>query len=145
MDLENQLLQKAEAEGKKRSVFAGPVFSSDDEHFDNGGRIRNAVQIPQSFWKVIVWNDPEKGLCSESYLMSQSDDLRGNSSFGRYEKGADLSTYRVPLQQIEELSGLQFPSLRGADSRTDLLRTPGAGDGKSQDEKMGLDYPRAPE
>ena len=115
LDLENQLLDGARTEERKVSVFAGPVFSDSDRFFDNGGRIRPAVQMPQSFWKVVVWNDSEKGLQSESYLMSQSKDLSGESPDVRYEDGADLSPYRVPLEKIEELTHLDFPELHGTD------------------------------
>ena len=118
LDLENQLLDGARDEKRKVSVFAGPVFSDSDRYFDNGGRIQPAVQMPQSYWKVIVWNDAEKGLQSESYLMSQAKDLSGESPDVRYEDGADLSPYRVPLAQLEELTHLHFPELHGTERRS---------------------------
>ena len=100
------------------TVFAGPVFSDDDKFFDNGGRIRPAVQMPTRFWKIAVWNDPETGLQSESYVMSQSEDLK--RKYGEegpwYERGADLSQYRVPLQELEKMTKLKFEDLQGTDN-----------------------------
>lgn len=123
LDLENQLLNKAETSGKKLSVFAGPVFQDDDKFFDNKGKISPAVQMPTSFWKVVVWNDSEKGIQSESFVMSQTEDLARpeGERTPYYEKGADLSQYRVPLQELEELAKLSFDDLKGTDAQNSFL------------------------
>ena len=110
VDLENQLLDEARDQGRKVSVFAGPVFKDDDKYFDNKGRMPGAVQMPRSFWKVVVWQDPQKGLQTESYLMSQEDDLAGKGG-GEYRDGADLRPFRVPLSEVEALTKLRFESL----------------------------------
>ena len=51
--LENLILKQAKTE--RYSIFAGPVFRSDDRFFqgvDDGGAAR--VAIPRQFWKVVV-------------------------------------------------------------------------------------------
>lgn len=109
VDLENQLMRRATRKDQKMTVFAGPVFRDDDPVFNNNGRMRKPTKLPRDFWKVIVWNHPEQGLQHEAYLMSQAEDLtRKDSSYNRYEGGADLTKYRVSLDKIEQLTGLEF-------------------------------------
>jgi endonuclease G len=109
LDLENRVLDKAAAEDKKMTVFTGPVFREDDPSFDNNGRMKNPAKIPQDFWKVVVWNDKEKGLQSEAFVMSQKKDLAGNSGPKEVlEKESEFAMYRVPLNQLEEMTNLHF-------------------------------------
>ena len=112
LDLENRVLDKAAAEDKKMTVFTGPVFRDDDPSFDNNGRMNNPTKIPQDFWKVVVWKDPEKGLQSEAFVMSQKKDLAGNSGpEDDLQKESDFAMYRVPLNQLEEMTNLHFGQL----------------------------------
>lgn len=72
--------------------------------------------MPQSFWKVVVRQDPVEGIQSESFLMSQAKDVSGESPDIKYEGEQDMSPYRVPLSRIEELTKLKFEDLQGTDT-----------------------------
>lgn len=112
LDLENRVLDKAQAEGKKMTVFTGPVFNENDPSFDNNGRMKKATKMPQEFWKVVVWKDKEKGLQSEAFVMSQRKDLAGNSGPEDDPKTeAEFQMYRVPLDQLEKMTQLDFGNL----------------------------------
>lgn len=112
LDLEDRLLDKAEAQDSKMTVFTGPVFRDDDPKFNNNGKMNYDAQIPQEFWKVAVWNDKEKGLQSEAFVMSQRHDIAGNSGPEKdLTKESQFAVYRVPLHQVEELTNLDFGKL----------------------------------
>lgn len=115
LDLENRVLDKAKAEGQKMTVFTGPVFRDDDPSFDNNGRMQTPTKIPQDFWKVVAWKDPEKGLQSEAFLMTQKHDLAGNSGPElELTQESQFDMYRVPLEKLQELTKLDFGNLNRA-------------------------------
>lgn len=112
LDLENRVLDGAAAKDKKMTVFTGPVFRDDDPSFDNNGRMQTPTKIPQDFWKVVVWKDPEKGLQSEAFVMSQKHDIAGNSGPEVHaQTEEDFNMYRVPLDQLEKMTNLHFGKL----------------------------------
>lgn len=112
LDLEDRILNRAQAEGKRMTVLTGPVFADDDPQFNNNGMMQKPVQMPQDFWKVVVWKDPEKGLQSEAFVMSQRKDLAGVGVPGEeLLKEEDFNTYRVPLSQLEQMTKLKFDGL----------------------------------
>jgi endonuclease G len=103
--LEDYVLDNADAEDIKISVFSGPVFSESDFEFQG-------VQLPKQFWKVVVMAKPSQKLSATAYLLSQEsliEGLEGVFSFGEYK------TYQVPVTRIESLTGLDFGKLRDAD------------------------------
>ena len=76
--LENLVLEQAETE--RYSVFAGPVFGSDDRFFlgvDDAGSVR--VAIPRQFWKVVVARSARK-LQTFAFVLDQ--DLSGTELEG---------------------------------------------------------------
>jgi endonuclease G len=76
--LENLILEQAETE--RYSVFAGPVFRSDDRFFlgvDEVGSVR--VAIPRQFWKVVVAKSAKK-LQTFAFVLDQ--DLSGTELEG---------------------------------------------------------------
>ena len=76
--LENLVLEQAETE--RYSVFAGPVFGSDDRFFlgvDDAGSVR--VAIPRQFWKVVVAKSARK-LQTFAFVLDQ--DLSGTELEG---------------------------------------------------------------
>ena len=110
--LEGHIIRRAEDQGLKMSIFSGPVFRPDDPRFDNQGRLARPVQIPREFWKVVVWNDPQQGLQSESYVMSQEEELAGIHGPPKKDSlrtAEAFNPYRVSLDRIEQLTGLEFP------------------------------------
>ena len=94
------------------TVFTGPVFHESDPSFDNRGRMQEATKMPQEFWKVVVWNDEEKGLQSEAFVMSQKDDINGRSrGVDDPQTEDDFDMYRVPLKELEAKTELCFGGL----------------------------------
>lgn len=109
LDLENHILSVARRNESKITVFTGPVLKDTDPSFDNNGRMRKPTKIPTAFWKVMVWNDPEKGLMSESFLMSQEKQATGSGVPDRREERLkEFSDFRIPLDELEELTHLDF-------------------------------------
>jgi endonuclease G len=112
LDLENRILDRADAKNQKMTVLTGPVFRDDDPSFNNNGKLENPAKIPQEFWKVVAWNDPEKGLQSEAFVMSQKADLAGKGNPEEELKTeADFNMYRVPIGQLEKMTKLDFGQL----------------------------------
>ena len=108
LELENHVLSSAQ--GQKMTVLTGPVFSDSDRTFTNHGRINPPTQIPEKFWKVVVWNDKKTNeLKGAAFVLSQSDILDRDGSISRegFEPGR-FSVYQVPIQQLEDMTDLHF-------------------------------------
>jgi endonuclease G len=103
LELENYILDHAENDKLKVTVFTGPVFRTDD-------MVYRGVQIPAEFWKVVVMVKVGGTLSATAYVQTQKN-LIDNLEFayGAYK------TYQVPISHIEELTGLQFGELRTHD------------------------------
>jgi endonuclease G len=107
LDLENYILDQAKEKDQKLTVFTGPVFADNDPEFDNRGRIDKPTKIPQEFWKMVVWNDPQEGLKGAAFIQSQKDYI-GRSLFKTdFDPGA-MSVYQLPLEKLEKLTKLDF-------------------------------------
>lgn len=109
LDLENHILSLARNNKSKITVFTGPVLKETDPTFNNKGKMGKPTQIPTAFWKVMVWNDPDEGLKSESFIMSQEKQARTGK--GQRPRGGhleDFTPFRIPLDELEELTHLDF-------------------------------------
>jgi endonuclease G len=104
--LEDYILDHADTEGFKASVFNGPVFRTDDP-------IYRGVQIPRQFWKVVAMIKTDGTLSATAYVVSQENLIQDLAEeafvFGAYR------TFQVPVTKIEELTGLSFHQLSSAD------------------------------
>jgi len=103
-ELEDYVLDNAGAHDLKVCVFTGPVFGSEDKEY-------RGVLLPNEFWKVVVIRKgPSAALSATGYVLSQRDMIRGlEFAFGPFK------TYQVKLGRIEQMTGLQFGALVGAD------------------------------
>ncbi|SEB52893.1 DNA/RNA non-specific endonuclease [Paenibacillus sp. GP183] len=103
LELENYILDHAQNDKLKVTVFTGPVFRTDD-------MVYRDVQIPAEFWKVVVMVKEDGKLSATAYLQTQKN-LIDNLEFayGAYK------TYQVPITHIEELTSLKFGELRNHD------------------------------
>jgi endonuclease G, mitochondrial len=103
LELENYILDHAENDKLKVTVFTGPVFRTDD-------RVYRGVQIPAEFWKVVVMVKEDGTLSATAYLQTQKNLIENlEFAYGAYK------TYQVPISHIEELTGMQFSELRTYD------------------------------
>ena len=106
--LENHVL--GSAQGQKMTVLTGPVFSDKDRTFTNHGQIKNPTQIPEKFWKMVVWQDDKSGeLKGAAFVLSQSDILdRSHDLFQGGFKPGKFEVYQVPIDQLEQMTDLHF-------------------------------------
>ncbi|CAN7217953.1 DNA/RNA non-specific endonuclease [Mesorhizobium sp. LjNodule214] len=114
--LENYILDSARTAGFKACVFTGPVFRDDDPELPPSN-----ARVPLEFWKIVVMPTPEGALHATGYVLSQGDlirELLERRSRTEAVEGFVLGAYRtfqVAITHIEEVTGLSFPALRGAD------------------------------
>lgn len=103
LELENYILDHAENDKLKVTVFTGPVFRTDD-------RVYRGIQIPVEFWKVVVMVKVDGQLSATAYLQTQKNLIENlEFAYGAYK------TYQVPISRIEEWTGLHFGELRTHD------------------------------
>jgi endonuclease G len=113
--LENAVLAQDGLEDRRLTLFAGPVLREDDPTY------RDIVQVPREHWKVVVYRMDGELRC-KAFVLSQRLVL------ARWDEQAfldDFDTYLVPLDMLEERTGLTFAGL-WADVRAAELREPGA-------------------
>lgn len=111
LELENHILEHARAQDQKLTVLTGPVFKPDDPVFDNGGRVDPPTRIPEEFWKLVVWNDPDEGLKGAAFVLSQEDLVNGSSLFQTEFPPGRFGIYQVPVAQLEAMTSLDFGDL----------------------------------
>ena len=121
LDVENNVLYGAVAKMEKKTVFTGPILKESDPKFDNKGMMARATQIPTAFWKVEVWNEPSKGLQAEAFVISQEDFMDKPASKLPYDRMTpmQMQTFRVTIDQLEELTHLDFGDLPDGNDRTE--------------------------
>jgi endonuclease G len=104
LNLEDYIARNAKKYGMKVNVFTGAVFRSDDRVY------REKYRIPAEFWKLAVMVKDDGKLSATAYLQTQKN-LIDNLEFayGPYK------TYQVPVATIEDLTGLDFGTLRSHD------------------------------
>ncbi len=98
---------------KPISVFQGPIFS------DTIDMRADDVQIPSSFFKVIVWRGTS-ALKSVGLVVDQLNllsETRRSLGAPRDVESVDVSQWRVSIASIEKRTGLDFgAAVRGADT-----------------------------
>ncbi|MDO5708425.1 MAG: DNA/RNA non-specific endonuclease [Andreesenia angusta] len=109
LNLEDYILNNTRTHGLKVSVFTGPVFRTDDMVY------RDKYKIPAEFWKVAVMVKNDGKLSATAYLQTQKNMIDNlEFAFGEYE------TYQVPIELIENITGLDFNDLRKYDPVANL-------------------------
>lgn len=109
LGLEDYVLSSARTHGLSISVFTGPVFRDSDPSLETG------VQVPDEFWKVVVFLGEDQGLRASGYVLSQGrfiEDITESFVFGEYR------TYQVPIAAIAQATGLDLQRLVDADVMT---------------------------
>lgn len=104
LNLEDYVLNEAKKYGIRVNVFTGPIFSASD-------MVYRGIKIPAEFWKVAVMIKQDGPLSATAYLQTQKNLIENlEFAYGEYK------TYQVPMEQIEDLTGLDFGDLRNYDS-----------------------------
>ena len=123
LDLENHIHDQATSKNMKLTVITGPVFSDSDPVFDNKHRIQPATKIPLEFFKVVVWNDPEKGLQGAGFVQSQKD-LLGHSIFQSSFEPGGMSVYQLPIDKLEKMTKIHFGDIHDITDSARMISDP---------------------
>jgi endonuclease G len=115
--LEDYVLNNADKENFKASVFTGPVLAPDDDLY-------RGVLLPRQFWKIAVMVKPGGTLSATAYLLSQASLIAGLESAEPFSYGA-YKTFQVKVRDVEALTGLSFGALADADPLERLESTAG--------------------
>jgi endonuclease G, mitochondrial len=105
--LENYLLDTANKEDRRITVFTGPVFAADDPEY-------KGVQVPKQFWKVVAWVRPDVTMGAAGFIISQEELLTAMGLEGAAEQVA--RTFQIQVSAIEKLTNLDFGGLRKVDT-----------------------------
>ena len=106
--LEDYILDHADNEQFKASVFSGPLLEDDDPEY-------RGVRLPRQFWKVVVMAKSPGLLSATAYLLSQESLIEGLEVAPEAFSFAAYGTFQVQVSEIERLTGLNFGALRGFD------------------------------
>ena len=105
--LEDYILDNADNEEFKVSVFSGPVFSDQDPDY-------RGVKLPRQFWKVVVMAKSPGLLSATAYLLSQEslvEDLEEVAAVEEEFTFGAFGTFQIPVGEVERITGLDFGSL----------------------------------
>jgi len=120
--LENGLLAQ---ETKRRiCVYQGPIFDDAIDH------MADDIQIPSSFYKVIVWKSHNK-LKAVGLIVDQLpllDEKRKPLGPPRSVSAVDVTQWRVSIKQIEKRTGLIFDQIIHEADTINLADQPNIGE-----------------
>lgn len=124
--LEDHVLGHADAHDARISVFTGPVFTDDDPPY-------RGVRVPLKFWKIAAWTN-DGDLAAAGFLVDQTP-LMGKVDLEKVTRERLLAdeppplgpfrTFQVPIQQIQEITGIAMGGLVEADRLTKGMRALG--------------------
>ena len=98
-DLEDYLLDNADQDNLKLTVFTGPIFESDDP-------IYREVPLPRRFWKVAAMIDSSGAFLAAGFIQSHESMIQDllEADFLAQQTRTD----QVKISDIEALTGLGF-------------------------------------
>jgi endonuclease G, mitochondrial len=105
--LENYLLDTANKEDRRISVFTGPIFAADDPVYEG-------VQVPKQFWKVVAWVRPDGTMGAAGFIISQEELLTAMGLEAAAEQVARM--FQTRISAIEKQTDLDFGLLRTFDT-----------------------------
>jgi endonuclease G len=126
-ELESNILHKGANDQKlKISVFSGPVLSENDGIFVT--KVHGLdVKIPNLFWKIVIWKKTDGKIYAVGFIQSQEKFLIDDQIIRKlfvparlkikklvdedifeHLKFKDGKTYQVRIEEIENLTGLEF-------------------------------------
>lgn len=95
--LENALYEDVDLDDRRCSVFAGPVFHTEDQHY-------RGYQIPVEYWKLILFTQDGQ-LKARAFLLTQDlDRLQVLMALDEFR------VYQLTVAELEERTGLTFPA-----------------------------------
>lgn len=95
--LENALYEDVDLDDLRCSVFAGPVFLTEDQHY-------RGYQIPVEYWKLILFTQNGQ-LKARAFLLTQDlDRLQVLMALDEFR------VYQLTVAELEKRTGLTFPA-----------------------------------
>lgn len=112
LGVENHILETANANDRKVSVFSGCVF-------DDADPLYRGVAIPLAFWKVAAWTVDGASLRSLAFVVRQDDAVAALIRKARIEPRAvdfdevpkQIQGYQMSVEALERLVQLRFGEL----------------------------------
>ncbi|GAA1524898.1 endonuclease G [Agromyces terreus] len=128
LGLEDHVLEHAEANDLRLSVFTAPVLGHDDPPY-------RGIRVPLRFWKIAAWNRSGAGgpgageLATAGFVLDQSP-LVDTSEIvapapGEAPPLGPFRTFQVPVADIAAITGLSMPDLVVADVLPQTLAAAG--------------------
>ncbi|HTM48751.1 MAG TPA: DNA/RNA non-specific endonuclease [Bryobacteraceae bacterium] len=109
--IEQYLLEnKARKEKRRMAAMTGPLFKANDPIYRNKF-MTYSVRIPLRFWKVCVLERADETLAATAFILDQED----ITSLPGFEEKFDVGAAQITIRHLEELTGLDFGSLRQHD------------------------------
>lgn len=128
-DLEDYLLDKAQASEKRLTVFTGPIFRDEDPFY---GRSRKGGpwRVPLSFWKVAVLQKTAAEVAAAAFIVGQTQyvqalyEAKVFSGLKPYTAD-ELRSRRIQttVAAVEQETGLDFGVLKRFDAQAGLEST----------------------
>jgi endonuclease G len=104
--LEDYVLDKADDENFKVTVFTGPILRTSDRTHPG-----TEVQVPDDFWKVVVAVTPERKLSATGYVVSQKKLITPDIAEAAVGPFGAYRTFQVPISRVAQETGLDFGKL----------------------------------
>jgi len=110
LGLEDHVLEYAEATDQRVSVFTAPVLADDDPPY-------RGIRVPLRFWKVAAWQGAD-GLAAAGFVLDQTELVDTSQGVLAVPPLGAFRTFQVPIEDIAEMTGIDFGPLAGADVLT---------------------------
>jgi endonuclease G len=124
--LEDEIFRQAKPRKLRLSVFAGPIFRTDDREFVASGAPSGTpkIKLPRDFFKIVAYDDPASGrLKVHAFILSQAQLIRGRLEALEPQdlaaESLDLAKYRMHQKTVADvgrLIGFAMPDLERFDT-----------------------------
>ena len=128
-NLEDYVLDQAQTQQRRLSVFTGPIFRDDDPLYGKN-RAGGPWQIPLSFWKIAVLQKTDDQIAAAAFIIGQTEYVRALYEAKVFSglKPYTLDELRerkiqTTIAAIEEETGLDFSAIRQFDAHGSLEST----------------------
>jgi endonuclease G len=128
-NLEDYVLNQAQTQERKLTVFTGPIFRDDDPIYGKN-RPGGPWQIPLSFWKIAVLQKSEDRIAAAAFIIGQTEYVRALYEAKVFSglKPYTLDELRerkiqTTIAAIEDETDLDFSAIRQFDAHGSLEAT----------------------
>lgn len=121
-NIENHITAQSEKGKRRLSIYNGPVFRSNDRRYTPkvaGNRPPpEPLKLPRQFWKIVAFKNDAGEPAAVAFVLSQSDLIKDLPATEEFVVGP-FEPYQVSVRRIEELTHLDFGSLKDFDAFDD--------------------------